>query len=361
MTAPDVALFLPSLEGGGAERVMLDIGSALAARGHSVEVVLGRAGGPLVSPLPVVSLDAGRTMTSVTGLAGYLRRRRPRTMVSALSHANVVAVAAKVLARSDVRLLLTEHVHLTTNTERARSPRDRAMPFILRAAYRGRLVAAVSEGVARDLEQRVGLPSGSVHVLPNPIPADELRKKAEEPVPHPWFSEPTPVVLGVGRLNQQKDFATLLRAVALTREQIPNLRAVILGEGPERASLEQLASSLGLADAVAMPGFVTNPYPAFRSAAAFVLSSRWEGLPTVLIEALAVGVPVISTDCPSGPQEILQGGRWGRIAPVGDAAALAAAIADTVRAGPDAVAPPNAVEAYDPELIASRYEELLGL
>ncbi|MGH2686178.1 MAG: glycosyltransferase, partial [Actinomycetota bacterium] len=148
---------------------------------------------------------------------------------------------------------------------------------------------------------------------------------------------------------------------AEAREQIPDLRAVILGEGPERHSLQALASSLGIAEAVAMPGFVTNPYPAFRAAAAFVLSSRWEGLPTVLIEALAVGAPVVSTDCPSGPQEILAGGRWGRLVPVADAAALAAAITAVVRAGRAAAAPPEAVAPYDPEVVAGQYEELLGL
>jgi len=185
---------------------------------------------------------------------------------------------------------------------------------------------AVSRGVADDLARLTGLPREKIQVIYNPVVTPELFVKAEEPLGHPWFAagEP-PVILGVGRLHEAKDFQTLIRAFALVRKKRV-ARLVILGEGEERPKLEALVRELGLEEEVALPGFVDNPFKYMKRAGVFVLSSQWEGFGNVLVEAMACGTPVVSTACPSGPEEILENGRWGRLVSVGDVDALAEAI-----------------------------------
>jgi len=192
---------------------------------------------------------------------------------------------------------------------------------------------AVSEGVARDLVELLSLDRAAVLTLYNPITIDDFQVEAEEPLDDPWFAEgEPPVILGVGRLSAQKDFETLVRAFAVVRAQRP-ARLLILGEGTERPRIESLVSSLRLDEAVRMPGFVMNPFKYMKRSSVFVLSSRWEGFGNVLVEAMACGVPVVSTDCPSGPAEILENGKWGRLVPVGDFGALADAVISTLASG----------------------------
>jgi glycosyltransferase involved in cell wall biosynthesis len=221
-------------------------------------------------------------------------------------------------------------------------------------------IAAVSRGAADDLTGAVGLAPNRIHVIHNPIVTPELRDLAAAPLDHPWFEpgEP-PVLLAVGRLSPQKDFGTLIRAVSLVAPRRP-VRLLILGEGRERADLETLVGDLGLGGVVDLPGWVPNPYPYMVRAGAFVLSSRWEGLPSVLIEALFCGPPVIATDCPSGPQEILEGGRHGLLVPVGDVDALARGI-ESALAGD--VSRPTAASwhPYEQESVVTRYLEVLNL
>jgi glycosyltransferase involved in cell wall biosynthesis len=189
----------------------------------------------------------------------------------------------------------------------------------------------------------------------------ELYRLAEEPLDHPWFAPgQPPVILGVGRLEPQKDFATLLRAFSTVHADRP-CRLVILGEGGQRRELQALAAELGIAADLAMPGFVTNPYAYLRHASLFAFSSRWEGFGNALVEALAVGTPVVSTDCPDGPSEILEGGRFGPLVPVGDHAALA----DAMRLVLDGPPAPDqlraAAQRYTQEVSATAYLEAMGL
>jgi glycosyltransferase involved in cell wall biosynthesis len=187
-------------------------------------------------------------------------------------------------------------------------------------------IVAVSKGVADDLARVARLPRDRIKVIYNPVVTEALFRKAEEPLEHPWFlSGCPPVILGVGRLTAAKDFPTLIRAFARVRES-QLARLLILGEGEKRDSLEKLVRELRLERDVSMPGFMDNPYAYMRKSSIFVLSSCWEGLPNVLIEAMACGCQVISTNCPSGPEEILRGGHYGKLVPVGDAEALAKAI-----------------------------------
>jgi glycosyltransferase involved in cell wall biosynthesis len=307
----------------------MNLAKGLAQRGVLVDLALAQAAGPYLEKIPqcvrVVDFGTGRVLRAVPALARYLRAHRPRTLISHMNYANVAAILAQKLARTDTKLLLVEHafasifLHISWKTKMIRQA--------MRALYRqADALIAVSTGVARDLEQNIGLPAGTVHVIYNPVVGDSILRAAQEPLEHPWLQagEP-PVVLAVGRLAPEKDFACLLRAFALLRNR-RRVRLLILGEGETRQELERLADELEVTEDVSMPGFVANPYACMARAGALAVSSRSEALPTGLIEALACGCPVVSTDCPTGPTEILAGGLYGPLVPVGDAAALAQAL-----------------------------------
>ena len=360
-----VALVLPGLGGGGAQRVFLDLGGELAAMGCDVELVVACDRGELRGASPegvrVVQLGARVTSLAVGPLALHLRRARPDAVLSALTNANLITIAAARIARSDATLAVSEHLNLSTSLLHARDVRTRVAAAMIRRAYPlADRVVAVSRGVAADLARTTGLPPASIDIAFNPIPVDLLRARAAEPLDHPWAADgEPPVVLAVGRLTAQKDFATLLDAFAAARRQEP-CRLVILGEGEDRNALEQQVRRLGLEDAVQLPGFAANPYPWFRVARVLAMSSRFEGLPTVLLEALALGLRVVSTDCPSGPREILRDGRLGRLVAVGDPDALAGALVAALR-DPSVPDPDLAIARFRPRRVAERYAALLGV
>lgn len=360
-----VAFYLPSLRGGGAERSIVTLANAFAARGLDVDMVLATAEGPyladLASDVRLVDLGARRVLTSLPGLSRYLRAEHPRALLAAMTHANVVAVMAHRLSRVSLRLVLSERNTLSRSMVSVTSLRSRGFLRMLRYAYtRADTIVAVSNGVADDLAHTVGLPRQRIEVVYNPIVSHAVFEKAAEPLDHPWFQAAAPpVILSVGRLNPQKDYATLLRAFAEVRQQM-TCRLAILGEGASRDTLEALARDLGVWDDVTMPGFVPNPFNWMRKASVFVLSSAWEGLPGVLIQAMACGTPVVSTDCPSGPSEILAGGVWGRLVPVGDVEAVARAIEATLtsKTNPDVAS--RALD-FGVEHAVDRYLAVLGI
>lgn len=328
----DVALFVPSLRGGGAERAMVTLANGFADRGLRVDLVLTRAEGSYLSEVSsavrVVDLESSRVLASLPALVRYLRREHPGAMLSALSHANVIAIMACMLSRVAVRLIVSEHTNLSISRSKSQGLRDLAVLLLMRWAYRkADEVVAVSGGVADDLAKTIGLSRNRISVVYNPVVTPDLIERSRMPLEHPWLREgKPPVILGVGRLTRAKDFATLIRAFARVHAE-RDCRLVILGEGELRTELEQLVTSLGIRDSVQLPGFVDNPFAWMSHVQLFVLSSQWEGLPTVLIEAMACGTAVVSTDCRSGPDEILEEGRWGALVPVGDLEALATVIA----------------------------------
>jgi glycosyltransferase involved in cell wall biosynthesis len=328
---PDVAIFLQDLAGGGAERMMVNLAGGLAERGFAVDLVLSRKQGPYlqgVNPaVRVVDMGARRVMTAVLPLARYLRRERPRVLLATLVHINVAALLARGLARVRVAVLVREASHMSTSGQNATHWAVRVAYRLAPAIYRlADRIVAVSDGVAQDAATTLGLPRNQIEVVYNPVVGPDLYEAASRAPDHPWLSEGgPPVFLNVGRLTEQKDQATLLRAFAQVRSK-RETRLMILGEGSLRDQLEALATSLGIGSDVAFPGFVENPFAYMAHSACLVVSSRWEGLPGVLIQAMACGVPVVSTDCPSGPAEILEGGRFGLLVPIGDEVSMAAAM-----------------------------------
>jgi glycosyltransferase involved in cell wall biosynthesis len=357
-----IAIFLPALYGGGAERTLLKLASGIVARGYSVDLVLARAEGAYVSEIPpkvqVVDLKASRDLLSLSALVGYLHRVRPAALLSAL-HTNIIAILAKKISGVSTRVIVSER---NTFSHRAASFssdfRMRLMPTLVRAFYPSAdWVVAVSVGVADDLVKRVGIPKDRLTVIYNPIITPEFRAKVLQSLEHSWFaSGQPPVILSVGRLVAQKDFATLISSFARIRET-NDARLIILGEGDERRSLEAQVRSLGLEKHICLPGFVSNPYPYMREASVFVLSSKYEGLPGVLIEALFCGPQLVATDCPSGPREILCDGDYGQLVPVGNPESLARAIRKAL-ASDAAPSPEESWRRFELEAVVDQYVHL---
>jgi glycosyltransferase involved in cell wall biosynthesis len=368
---PDVAVYLPSLDGGGAELVMLRVATALADAGRRTDLVLACARGPYLDDVPpnvrLVDLAAPPpvVVTKTLRFASYLRRERPRAILSALDVVDT-ALVSRALARVPARLVLTIHTHLSSQF--ADKPDWRIAQLrrtLVRLLYpRTDQLIAVSRGVADDVERLAGLPAGRVAVIPNPVVASDLADRAGERVDHP-FLQPggAPVVLGVGRLVRQKDFPTLIEAFGLVRANRP-ARLIILGDRDPREpdvppAIEAVIDGHGLRDDVSLPGFVANPYAYIAGARVFALSSIYEGLPTVLIEALAVGTTIVATDCESGPREILDGGRYGALVPVGDPRALAEGILGALDAPHDPADLRHRSQRYTPEAVIGEYLQLI--
>ena len=343
-----IALFIYGLTGGGATRRVVTLAEGWAQEGHDVRLIVVDPSGPLKErilkgPLKLVPLSFGvwtpwvrklsrrqRTFWARWPLARYLREDPPDVFLSAANHAHLSALAARRKGAPQVPLVLRLSNHVRASLLRKKGLKGLKGRFRLASVKKrypeADFIVGVSQGILDDLLSLIPYPRERTRVIYNPIDVFEIQKRAQEPVDHPWLKEKScPVILGAGRLSPQKDFATLIKAVARLRKRRP-VRLIILGEGKQRRRLEALAVELGIKEAVDLPGFSPNPWAYMARADLFVLSSRWEGLPGVLLEALACGCPVVSTDCPSGPREILDHGRLGPLVPVGDVAALARAM-----------------------------------
>ncbi|MFZ1028977.1 MAG: glycosyltransferase [Limnoraphis robusta] len=363
--SPDVAFFLGFLGGGGAERVFINLTRSFAERGLKVDLVLSSAGGPhleKVSPqVRIIDFKTPRLTACLPSLISYLKQEQPRGMLSTLHYANEVALLAKKLSRTPTRVVVREANNLSRDTQASTPYKRRLLPFLVRSFYPwADHIVAVSKGVAEDLSQVSGLSLERIQTIYNPTITPELQEKAKEPLDHPWFADgQPPVILGVGKLHIQKDFSMLIRAFAQVR-QVREARLIILGWGPERPQLEALVQELGLENDVALPDHVLNPYAYMSRSAVFVLSSAWEGLPNVLIEAMATAVPVISTDCQSGPSEILKGGEYGWLTPVGDPQAMAEAILKVLSGNLKPI-DPDWLKQFTLEVSSQRYLDILGI
>jgi len=357
-----LAVFAPSMAGGGAERGALKLAEGLAHRGFDVDLVLAAAEGPRLTEIPtevrLVDLGARRVLSCIPRLVRYLRREKPDALASVLDHANVVALWACKLGGYRGRVVVIEQNTLSEAARNGKSRRDRMMPWMVTRFYPwADYVVGVSAGVTEDLAQLANLRPDKVRVIFNPIVTADIGEKARAPVDHAWFNDGSSVFVAAGRLRPQKDFSTLLLAFSQVRAKRP-ARLLILGEGPERDRLEALARQLDITGDVSLPGSTSNPYAYIARATAFVLSSRWEGLPTVLIEALSCGVPVVATDCPSGPREILADGRYGELVPVGDVDALAHAM-EAALDGRLLRAPDESWRPYELDAVVDQYLRLL--
>ncbi|MGE0224539.1 MAG: glycosyltransferase [Acetobacteraceae bacterium] len=331
-----VAIYLHDLTGGGVERQNMALAVEFMRMGLDITVVLHRRRGALADCVPpgirLVELNRNRTLEDIPALAGYMRRHRPDILLANFDYNNIAALMAKALAASRTQVVICQHNTLTPDAAvwRERTYRFITPAYRLLSPFLGRAIA-VSHGVARELETLAHLPTRKIVTIHNPVIGDDFAERSAAEVDHPWFHDQEMrarggrVFVTAGRMVPQKDHVTLLRAFALHRQRVPS-RLLMLGAGEMHDELVALTHELGLDDAVAFLGFQNNPLPWFRRADAFVLSSRFEGFGNVLVEAMACGTAVISTDCQHGPSEILDDGRFGTLVPPEDPAALAAAM-----------------------------------
>jgi glycosyltransferase involved in cell wall biosynthesis len=341
---PRIAVFLSGLSGGGAQRRSLLLARGFVERGCTVDVVVVRSEGPFraavpagarlfvlesyVAHLPVIRNFKGLwVMSSLFALARYLAVERPHVLLSTSIPANLAALWGRALSHTRIPIVITANLNLTKATAKWGAFIAKLLHWLISRAYNSaQAVIAISRGVAEDLMTVTGIAEERVFQIYNPLDLELVARLSRETVHHPWLStDAPPVVLAVGKLKLQKDYPTLVRAFARVQAN-RKMHLVILGEGEERARIERLTKELGIENDVYMPGFVENPFAWMVRASVFVLASAWEGFSNVLLEALACGCTVVSTDCPSGPREILADGKFGYLVPVGNDAALADAI-----------------------------------
>lgn len=362
-----LAVFAATSGHSGVDRVFGNLLRQFSAWGLGVDLLRVRKHGPYPSSgeLPGVRiLDLGRAHvnTVLPSLVRYLRRERPCALLTDKDRVNRIAILARGIARTHTRLAVrigtTVSVNLASRKAFDRWLQRRSMGNLYPLAD---LVIVPSVGVADDMADFTGIGRDHIRVVRSPIVTQELRRLAAEPVDHPWLTKnEAPVVLGVGELGHRKDFETLMRAFALVRRERP-CRLIMLGRGRRREALLALAAELGVAGDVDLPGFHPNPYAFMARADLFVLSSRWEGMPVVLVEALALHRPVVSTDCPSGPREILSESGLGALVPVGGVEPMAKAMMEWMDAQPPDVAFENAIAPYRIQASACAYLEALGI
>jgi len=356
-----VAILMPSKRWGGIERVNVNLSNEFIKKDIQVDLLLSRGG---VTPYPetldkrvrVIDLKANHKLTAFPKVKKYIKVHRPDALLTASDHGAKVGIAASEINFSNTPVYIVIHGTLSTSINKF------WRRFFIRYGYPlADKIIAVSQGVADYLSLELGVPANKIRVIYNPVITSDLYKMSYKQIDHPWFcSHDVPVILGAGRLSHEKDFPTLIRAFASVRQHL-KCKLVILGEGNERERLYNLIQELGILKDVDLPGFVSNPYPLIAQSDVFVLSSVWEGLPTVLIEALALNTPVISTDCPGGSKEILDGGRYGYLVPVKNDKALADAIHKTLTNPLRKDSLQEAVIPFQAHSVARSYLEIMGL
>lgn len=326
-----IALLIPSFRGGGTEGSNVRLANRLVVKGINVDMVVLSAIGPwrteLRPDVRLVDLGSSRASRSIPGLIRYLRQETPTILISNLSHINVASAIAHFLARSHSKLLLVERNDISSRSTEGIGLLERIIRFAMKVTFRrADSVLAVSRGAANSLADTLGMPRDEVGVVYNGIDIEQIRELANRPVTHPWLpADEIPVVIAAGRLVTQKAYPDLLVAFSVLRRKM-RVRLIILGEGPLRARLTDLIDRLGIREDVDLAGFRKNPNAYIDKASLFALSSKSEGFPNVILEAMACGTPVVATDCKSGPREILDHGRYGLLVPVGDSSAIAEAV-----------------------------------
>nr|WP_277752119.1 glycosyltransferase [Halobacillus salinus] len=322
-------MFLPSLRGGGAERVMLNLANNFCEKGYEVDLILAKAEGPYLKDLhrsiKIINLGAKKVSRSLVPLIKYLQKEKPESLLCAMNYANVIALVAVKIARVRTEVSVAIHSVLSKGD----NFQEKVVLKLMKAFYKdAKNIIAVSNGVADQVRRYLSIKE--IVVIYNPVLTDNTQKKASEFNNHKWFNNNQKVVLSAGRMNDDKNFQLLIRAFKLVRNEIDS-KLIILGEGTNRNKLTSIVRDNGLQSEVDMPGFVNNPYSYMRNSSLFVLPSNYESFGNVIVEALTSGTNVVSTDCPYGPREILEDGKYGTLVPVNDVELLANSILNNLK------------------------------
>ncbi|MBU9713493.1 glycosyltransferase [Evansella tamaricis] len=363
MVENKIALYIPTLNGGGAERMIINLAKSFNDKGYNVELIVSKYKGPYISllpdNLPIVDLNVSKGYMALPGLIKYLKNNKPDVILSALSLANIICLLAKQFSRVNTRVIVSERNHLSSAIRNSRNYKLRLIPFFIKKLYpKADKVVTISNGIANDLIAYCQLPETNITTIYNPAYTTDILEKGYQKLNNKIFYEETHVILGVGRLVPQKDFPTLIKAFKIVNQKV-KAKLVILGEGSERGHLEKIVKDLDLENDVILPGFVNNPFAYMSNASLFVLSSAWEGFGNVLVEAMACGVGVVSTNCPSGPSEILEDGKFGTLVEVGDEIGMANAIIDYLRKPKDSGLLKDRAMDFSLEKISEQYLNIL--
>ena len=331
----EVTIYMPSLGGGGAEKSVIRLIGGFTKRGIKVTLVLATPHGNLHYEIPsqvnIITFNSNRSIYSVFKFARYIKKNNPQIIISFLSRGNRNALLAKLLTMNNTRLYVVEQNTISMGLKNSSFiNRYLSLLSFKFLYYYADKIINVSKSASDDLSKLLPKNNNSVITIHNPIVDKSMISEEKDEPPHKWLkSKDIPVILGVGRFMEQKDFINLIRAFVLVKKH-RSARLIILGEGEQRKIIEEEIRKHNLEDSVDLPGFVRDPFKYMRNASLFALSSKWEGLPTVLVEALACGCPVVSTNCPSGPMEILENGKYGELVPIQNSPALADAIIKTL-------------------------------
>ena len=361
-----IALFVGSLAGGGAERVMLNLAEYFISKEYRVDLVLSKYSGPLKSYLPsgikvvelekkswvatgiylcrlppqnwwsivnLVLVNSPSVFRRIHSFVEYLKDSRPNVVLSTLDAVNIVSLMAKSIAVVKTRFYVRQAIHFSSHTTEMNKYFDKnLMPNLLKTWYPiADKVVSVSKSMEHDFVINSGLENNLVTTIYNPLNLAKIEALSSESVDLPWLNDKKcPTLVAAGRLVEQKDFPTLIKAVRNISEN-EDIRLIILGAGPEWANLYALIKNLSVEEHVKLLGHQNNPYKYFARADLFVLSSIWEGMPNVLLEALACRCQIVSTNCPSGPNEILQNGKFGNLVPVGNVREMQEAISAAIK------------------------------
>lgn len=353
--------------GNGVARILLNLMKGFIDHGYTVDLIHFTTGGPFEQFIPeeVNIIDLGkriRIRKSIEGVSQYLKQTKPAVLYCSDSDRGLEGVVAKLLAFSSTPVMISIPSMESQERPAYMTKKDKWHLRLKRLLCRfATKIVPVSQGVADEVMTDLMLPSRKVQVVYNPVVTEQVRHDMQKPADHKWLQEKSvPVILAVGRLHPVKDYATLIRAFKQVISQCP-ARLIILGEGPDREKLTSLIQELDLAECVDLPGFTDNPYAYMKQADLFALSSKSEGLPTVIIEAMACGCPIVSTNCPGGLNEILQNGEYGTLVPIGDAEALGHAIIEGLQQKNDMSKLEKRAEDFSEDKIIDEYIELFQL